>query len=140
LAFEPHVTLVGRVTGNEDMLVEVIDRLARNIAPIRMQVTGLEHSDAYFRCVALTVELDPALAAARAEAERCLPQAIVPERFQPHLSLLYGDVPPLLRQQICDEMGAAYPTAFTVDRLRLVAGAADYRSWRMLESFKLSGN
>jgi 2'-5' RNA ligase len=138
-SFEPHVTLLGSVTGAASRLVEDTRRLAQMMAPLPIAISGVEHSAQYFRCVFLSAVLDPALASARARAERALESQGTPEHFSPHLSLLYGDLSPGIRRQLCDSIAGTYPARFTVDRLQLVAGAPDYGDWQMIAAFDLIG-
>ncbi|WP_139556076.1 2'-5' RNA ligase family protein [Methylotetracoccus oryzae] len=137
--FEPHVTLLGSLCAEAADLIEHTRALARLIAPFRIAVERPDHSDAYFQCVFLVTALDGELIAARAEAERTFGCAPNSTPFFPHLSLVYGTFDPVIRQQLVESAACELPTHCAVDRLQLVEGAPDYRDWRTIETFALSG-
>lgn len=135
--FEPHVTLLGRIAGQEAELVERTRRLAQGIPSFAVTGIALEHGEQFFRCVYLAVLLAPALETARTEAERHFGRDGNAEPYRPHLSLVYGSLPPELRNQLCMAADGALPQRFVAARLQLVAGAPDYRDWRTVASFGL---
>jgi len=137
--FEPHVTLLGSLWASPADTIEQARGLAERTAPFRIAVEHADHSDTYFRCVYFATALDAALIAARADAERtfgCEPASMP---FFPHLSLVYGTFDPATRRQLVAAAQCGPPTHCIVDRLQLVKGAPDYRDWRTIETFALSG-
>ena len=137
--FEPHLTLLGKLRGNASGLTDSARRLAESVAPFTIIVAGVGHGAEFFRCVYLTAAGNETLTTLRAEAERAFGPAEGDTPYTPHLSLVYGAPPVALRRRLADAAGIDPPTQFRVDRLRLVAGAPDYRNWRTVQTFALNG-
>ncbi len=119
--FEPHVTLIGGLEGNEQELAAKSEELART-APFRVRLLpNPEHSDEYFKCVFLRCEKTPELAELNRMAVSLFGRADGPE-FAPHLSLVYGRLGPTAREEIVRELapGFAVPVEFTVSGLHFM--------------------
>jgi 2'-5' RNA ligase len=134
--FEPHVTLLGGLTLDESQVRARCRHLARRILALPLRFRGIEGTDEYFRCLYLRVsETDDLLAAHnRAREEFGLRQELP---FVPHLSLLYGHVPPATREALIAELQAQVPPGFLADRLEVVRTEGPPGDWRRLDSLGL---
>ncbi|MEC4670554.1 MAG: 2'-5' RNA ligase family protein, partial [Nitrospirota bacterium] len=82
--FEPHVTLLGGMEGEEEEICHNTMRLAQGLRPFDVQLTTPGYQDSYFRCLYLHVQETPSLMEAQAQARIILNQQ-KELQFQPHL-------------------------------------------------------
>ena len=135
--FPPHVTLLGGCVGARRDVIGKSARLAAAVRPLVLRLEEIGFLDEYLRClfvhVALTLPLRKAHRAAR--------QAFGRERkpaFMPHLSLLYGNFPRSVKEEIAAEMGPRLDVQFKVRSLDLWKGHDDPRNWRRVASCGLA--
>jgi hypothetical protein len=137
--FEPHVTLLGSLHADADVLVDAMPRLAGALPPIALHPVDVACQNDYYRSLFVALELDPRLGAAREEARRVFEAPFSGRPYGPHLSLYYGGLAAPVKQQLCDELREGIPPAFTADRLRLVAGGPTPGDWREVLTLELRG-
>ncbi len=135
--FTPHVTLLGRVSGDPRLLRR---RLALRAAAwpaiaVTLGPPAIGHS--YYQNLMLPVASNPALAALRQRAARLL-DAPAGDWF-PHLSLAYGIPPRRLPAARRALRVRPLPRRLVLDRLQLVAGGPTPRHWRVLGTWVLAG-
>ena len=137
-AFPPHLTLLGGVSVPEPVAVALSARLAQSIACLRLETAGVVHSDAYFRAVAVRVKPVPELLdlRSRALAALGLEGGLA---FDPHLSLLYGDLAATEREAIVGQVGRGFPDSFEVCRLDVYATAERPEHWSRVARLPLTG-
>ena len=133
--FEPHVTLLGGLSGPEAAVLSRAEQLSGSLAPLEIRPTTAGHRDEYFRCLFVQAEPTPALVAAHARAAELFERREEP--FFPHLSLIYGDLAAEEKERILDEVGRDLATAFDVGELHAVRTEGEVRSWRRLASYPL---
>jgi cyclic phosphodiesterase-like protein len=137
--FDPHVTLLGGLRLDPAAARPALERLAAAIAGrgrLVVRLGGADSEAPYFRAVFVSVVLDRRLLATRRAAVRLLG----PGRkagFRPHLSVLYGRLPPSLRRRIVVEIGDRMDGLLRIARLDLVRTGRDVRRWRLLASVRL---
>jgi hypothetical protein len=136
--FEPHLTLVGSVSGPAALVRETAARLARGTRAFSLLFVSAAHSEDYFRCVVLEADLSSMLAAAHRAALTAL-GLTSPPPFHPHLSLVYGSLLANTRATVCAELASLCPLSCDVGAIEVVETDGAVESWRTLESFRLSG-
>ncbi|MGO8818581.1 MAG: 2'-5' RNA ligase family protein [Terriglobia bacterium] len=134
--FRPHVTLLGSCVGPRSELIHRTAQVASALRPFVLRLNEMDFLDAYFRC--LFVRAAPTEPLRRAHRAAC--QAFCRHReppFMPHLSLLYGDFPPSLKEKMIAEIGPRLDIQFKVRSLHLYRTHGAPSQWRRVESFGL---
>jgi len=136
-AFDPHITLLDNLEGEEDLIRSRAHELALDLAPLDLRLTNADYLDEFHRALFIHVEDTAALLGARKKARLLF--AVGDDReFMPHLSLLYGNLTPAVKETLLDDMGRKFDLAFRVTHLLLVAIAGPQPDdWRYLGRFRL---
>jgi 2'-5' RNA ligase len=135
--FEPHLTLVGGVSGPAALVRETAARVARGTRAFPVLFVSTAHSEDYFRCVVLEADLSSTLAAAHRAALTALGRTGAPA-FHPHLSLVYGSLLANTRAAVCAELASLCPLSCDVGAIEVVETDGAVESWRTVESLSLS--
>lgn len=133
--FDPHLTLLGKLEGEEESLVDLAKQLARALHPfeVRLKEPGCEPH--YFRCLFLPVEPSPSLLEAHRRAKQIFDGT---SAFDPHVSLLYGLFSESLKQEIINSLPPDLPESFPVSRLQLIrAGSTNPQDWQVAATLDL---
>ncbi len=101
--FEPHVTIIGRLTGDETVLIEKTKELAESMGQFKISLEKLQQSDEYFKCIFLECERSRELIDLNQKARELFGR-LEDEEFQPHLSLLYDKLGPKTREQALESL------------------------------------
>ncbi|CAM9622311.1 unnamed protein product [Choristocarpus tenellus] len=101
--FEPHVTLLAGVgeEGGEDEIVEKTRGLASKLEPVLSRVECCSSKDLFFQSVFAVLKKEDALMSAHTAARVAFgqdPEGVL--TYMPHLSLIYGDLAPSVREDI----------------------------------------
>jgi 2'-5' RNA ligase len=135
--FAPHVTLAGVTQAAPDAVAEVLARLADGVPSFGVTLTGIGYEPVFFRSLYLRAGPSARLTALRAAAEQALGLKPAPD---PHLSLLYADLPPDRKPAIAAGLGLAGPMTIRVDAAEVWG---DFRApvpqWRRLARVALAG-
>jgi hypothetical protein len=135
--FEPHITL-GGCDGTEAQAVARVTALAAHLAPVAVQLGPLETTEQYFRCLYLRAERTAALLGAHRQA--ALACGVEPDaEFLPHLSLVYGELPKPVKENLLTELGGRLDEVFVTDRIALCLPEGDPSAWRLLGPYPLAG-
>lgn len=135
--FEPHITLLGGLTGSEDTLITRTTQLAKLLKPNAIKLTTLDYLDEYFRCLFANVEKSAWLIDANLKARKIFHRKDVPA-FMPHLSLLYGNFPPAIKQRISIEIGSSFNFSFQVTSVQLWSTAGEPKAWFERQEFRFT--
>ena len=136
VVFEPHVTLVANLNGSEQELAERGEELSGQIKPFKIFLTEPAYQDEYFKCVFLRVEKTQSIMNANACAGRIFkrPQEI----YEPHVSLVYGDLPEERKKLIIRDLPENVKTDFEAKTVYLIrADSRHPRDWHELAAFRL---
>lgn len=137
-AFAPHVTLVTGVTRPADEVVRRAGELALALEPLSLPLRGPESRDEAFRCLYLPVGETLKLLATHALARSAL--RVGDERpYEPHLSLVYGTLPPGQKQQLRAELASLVPSRVEFAALEVVRTEGVVADWRTLAVFPIGG-
>jgi 2'-5' RNA ligase len=134
--FAPHVTLLPALPGPEAEVVARAGGLARELAPLRLKLAGVEGSDEPFRCLFVRAEASAALRAAHAAAARAFERDPDPDFF-PHLSLVYGTLAPERKTSLARESAVEATLELEVRSLHVWRTEGAVAEWRELTVFPL---
>jgi 2'-5' RNA ligase len=134
--FPPHVTLLGGCVGPRRELIRQSARVAAALRPFALRLTEIDCRDEYFRCLFVHAALTEPLRKAHYVARQVFGHTREPS-FMPHLSLLYGNFPRSLKEEVLAEMGARLDVQFKVRSLHLYRTHGEPRHWRRVASFGL---
>ncbi len=131
--FDPHLTLLGRLEGEEGVLVDRTRQLvcARQPFEVRLEAPGYEAQ--YFRCLFLPVAPSPPLLDTHRRAMQIF-NAQSRSAFDPHVSLLYGLFSERMKQEIIKALPPDLPPSFSVSRFQLIrADSPNPQNWQAVE-------
>ncbi len=137
LLFEPHVTLIGELTGQEEELVARTRQLAGRLYPFVVQFGELGGLDEFYRCLFVRLQETAPVMKANAQARQVFHRES-DDPYMPHLSLLYGNLPPAVKEEIKAQIGPIVHRSFPVDRIHLVSTYGETKDWYPLGEFALS--
>jgi 2'-5' RNA ligase len=137
--FEPHVTLIGLgviAEATDDGVARQVESLAKTICPYKINLQDIGTTDDPFRSLYWTVEQTAqVMAAGRLGLDfyrRVQKREPASPTYFPHLSLLYGNLSPAVKERIISEglHGRKRPaTSFTVSALQLWVTSAKIPDW-----------
>ena len=134
--FPPHVTLLGSFVGPRSELIHRSAQVASALRPFVLRLNEIEFLDAYFRSLFVRAALTELLRRAHRTACQAFGRRREPA-LMPHLSLLYGDFPPSLKEKMIAEIGPRLDIQFKVRSLHLYRTHGEPSHWRRVESFGL---
>ena len=135
--FDPHLTLLGKLEGEEESLADLTKQSARALHPFEVRLKKPGHEAHYFRCLFLPVEPSPILLAAHQRAKQIFDGEST-NTFDPHVSLLYGLFPASMKRAIINSLPPDLPSAFLVSRLQLIrADSTNPQDWQVVETLDL---
>jgi 2'-5' RNA ligase len=134
--FPPHVTLIGSRVVDEEEVLDRAQALASLLHPLRLRLTTIATTDAYYRALFVQVDLSAELAAAYQQASRLFP-GNSETAYRPHLSLVYGNFSPETRQAMIQEIGENVASTFEVDALHLYLTEGAVGEWQSIKAFPL---
>jgi 2'-5' RNA ligase len=135
--FAPHVTLLPGLPGPESSLVDTARALAGELGSLSLELSGVDGTEAHFRCLFFRVWTSDALRTAQAQAARRFGREPDPS-FDPHLSLVYGTLDARVKAELSHELARQMPAPFEVRRLHVWRTEGAVGEWRPLASFTLS--
>ena len=74
--FDPHLTLLGKLEGEEEHLADLTKQLAHVLRPFEIQFKEPGYESQYFRCLFLPIELSLPILEAHQQAEQIFRQKI----------------------------------------------------------------
>jgi hypothetical protein len=134
----PHVTLLPGLPGPEDAVLGAASAVASRLPPLLVRLGGVEGHDEHFRCLFARAVVDGPLRAAHAAVARAFDREPDPA-FLPHLSLVYGTLPPETKWPLAMELASAVPGSIEAARLHVWRTEGPVGDWRELGTFLLEG-
>jgi 2'-5' RNA ligase len=134
--FSPHVTLLGGCVGPRGELIRRSAQVTAALRPFVLRLGEIDFRDEYFRCLFVHAALAEPLRKAHQVARQVFGRPREPS-FLPHLSLLYGNFPRSLKEEIMAEMGPRLDIQFKVRSLHLYRTHGEPRHWRRVGRFAL---
>jgi 2'-5' RNA ligase len=119
----PHVSLLSGIELSSGNVEERLTALAQRMRPMQVKLGKLEGRNEHFRCFYAAVEPSAELMSAHQAA--CEIFEIVPtDPFEPHLSLLYGQLDAPTKERLAREFGGSLHLSFTATSVHLVNATA----------------
>jgi 2'-5' RNA ligase len=135
-AFEPHVTLLGGITGPEREVISKSAELVPRIRPFMVRLTHVDYLDEYFRCFFVRVAATgPAVKAHQVAKEVFGLRESA--GYMPHLSLIYGHLASGMKERMVAELGRRFDLEFKVRSLHLFLTRGEPGAWRRVREFGL---
>lgn len=136
--FEPHVTLLGELTGPVPELAARLRALAEELAPFELRLLEATYLDEYFRALFVEVALSRPLTEAHAAARQHFGRRLDPG-YYPHLSLVYGDLENDQKEALLEDVGRYYDESVRVEEIALYTTAGSPQTWRCVARARLEG-
>lgn len=130
--FEPHVTLLGDIELPEEEMVRKTDQLVHGQKPFPITLRQIDYQDFYFRTLFVRAEITEPLQALHNLAKKIFEKEIPP--FMPHLSILYGNFPQAVKDEIINKIGKDQTVQFDVSSIHLIKGG-EVEEWRIVKEF-----
>lgn len=129
--FEPHITVLGSVEGDEQRLLHWLRELGQSLHQYDLHVNDVLEFDDKYRCVVLSVDATPEVVRAHDVAKRIFTE----ERsdYFPHISVLYSDIREERRREIAERLKARMaelPRLVFVTHLALFTTSGPHQGWR----------
>lgn len=134
--FPPHVTLLAGAAGARRDVLARAAAVAARLAALDVRLGGVDGRDEHFRCLFAHVTSPARLVAAHEAAARAFEREPEPE-YLPHLSLVYGSLPPEQKQVLAREIGGGVDARFEARRLHVWSTEGPVVEWREIGAFDL---
>jgi len=134
--FEPHVTLLGGLLDSEEAISSRTSQLATWIRPYEINLTAVDYLDEFFRCLFLRVERTESVMDAHLKARRLFKQRRDPKHL-PHLSLMYGNFAPAIKERIITKIGRESNWRFRVGTIHVYSTTGKPSDWFRVKEFTL---
>jgi len=134
--FAPHVTLLPGLRVREGEVVRRAKEMAATLEPHAMPLGPIEGRAEYFRCLYARVPETLRLLTTRAQA-RLTFRGAGEAPFEPHLSLVYGQLSPPEKEALIAELTPRLPSRLTCTALEVVRTEGLATDWRSLARFDL---
>ena len=136
---QPHVTLLSGMETTKLSAETKLKRLATRIKPFTVKLGKIEWRDDYFRCLYAAAEPGKELAAAQRDAYDAFDMNPAPP-FEPHLSLVYGNLDAAAKKKVAAELGGKLTVSFEVQAVYLVNASMGVPAteWRTLAEHALA--
>lgn len=132
--FEPHVTLLGEFLNPVEDCIEKTKQLVAGQQPFIIKMNNIGCQDYFWRTLFVYAEKSPQLQALHDKAKKIFNMELPP--FMPHLSLLYGMFPQVVKDKIIKEIGKSQLAEFKVDKVILKKGG-EIKDWKIISEFPL---
>lgn len=134
--FEPHVTLLGEAMQSEDEVLKRAGQLASGRNPFPVTLNSVDYSDFYFRTLFVRAERTGPLQALHDHAKEVFEMQNIPD-YMPHLSLMYGNFPEAVKEQIIKDIGRDQATEFIVNSIQVFKTDGEVNAWHKVKEFPL---
>ncbi len=149
--FDPHITLLADIEGDENRLIDQTRRLASQMTQFSVRVRSLDYLHEYYKSFFIRIDDTDSIDQARRIALALFLKQPLPERerlkqyqseFMPHLSLMYGlqtdAVKALIKDKIqIDTVLTHRGTEIRIESLQLVSAFGPPESWNIITELPL---
>jgi 2'-5' RNA ligase len=126
--FEPHVTLLGEAMQLEEDVLKRIEQLVLGQKPFPITLNTVDYQDFYFRTLFVRAERTDPLQTLHDRAKEVFEMQDIPD-YMPHLSLMYGNFPQSVKEQIIKAIGRDQTTEFAVNSVHLFKTDGEANTW-----------
>ncbi len=135
--FKPHVTLLGEVPQQgKSEVIRLTEELVAGQKPFLITLREIGYQDFHFRTLFVKAEITAPLQALHDKAKQIFSAQNITQ-YMAHLSLLYGNYPNELKEQIIAEIGSQQPAQWEVNSVHLVKGG-EVEDWKIVKEFTFS--
>jgi len=134
--FDPHVTLVSGITGNQDELVGRTENLARALSKMVLQPMEFSYTREFYRALFIVIKSSHELSDANLLAKNIFNLSL-DQDFMPHLSLFYGELPSEEKEKIKKQLSNDLLLPFVVGSLVLFCTDMQSCDWFSVANFTL---
>ena len=134
--FEPHVTLIGEIMQSENDALRKTEQLASRQNSFQITLNSVDYQDYYFRTLFIRAEKTNLLQALHDRSKDVFEVKDVSD-YMPHLSLMYGNFPKAVKEQIIKDIGNDQATEFTVNGLQLFKTDGEVNAWYKVKELPL---
>ena len=135
-SFEPHVTIVSGLSGDECLLLKKIDAFADNQKIISTHIRTLDYQEGFFKALFINIQKTPELIQLNKDASAYL-NPFGQTEYLPHLSLLYGKITIKEKNEIISQLTLPFK-ALQFDKLKLIKGNSDVKKWCVIKTWDLN--
>lgn len=135
--FDPHVTLLGGLTGTYADIFEKTKQLAALLKPYLLELENFGYEDYYFRSLYIKVRQSEKVMEAYKTAIKVF-KVPDPQPYMPHLSLLYGNISLAEKRAATSRIQFEVNRSFRVDQLSLYLVSGKVNEWRVVGNASLS--
>ena len=133
--FRPHVTLLGHIPlQDEEALIQKVKELSARTSPFSIQLGGTGMEDYYFRALYLFVEKNEVLQSLHDSWTLEL-HSTDTRTFSPHLSLFYGDLLEVEKEELVKTVTLPQNPEFIVDRVHLYKTEGEVSNWKKIGEY-----
>jgi 2'-5' RNA ligase len=136
--FTPHLTLLGGLKSNRSELISITDLLAHSLSTFPIKLTDVDTGSDYFHCIFIKAKKSKELIHAHETAAKMFEVESNAKSYEPHVSLLYGNLSVNEKERIVNKMGRAFDAEFTARHLLLVRTSGAPEQWEKIYSVDLS--
>jgi len=134
--FDPHITLVGGINGEEASLADTTRRLASRCGPLSVSFARVHCSTTRYQCVFLLVEPTMELLSLHQTASQAFGMA--EGMYVPHLSLVYSDMSVQDRfETVAAIQAESLPETVKLSTIELVNTSGEVSEWESVASYSL---
>jgi 2'-5' RNA ligase len=134
--FDPHLTLLGNLEGDEKTLIARTSQLAARLKQFTLRTKSIEYREDFYKSLFITIEASSALESARHSAENLF-NHMTETVYMPHLSLVYGKQSEQKKENLSKALMEEILFEFVVDRIRLVAAFGPVDKWKSVTELEL---
>tara|TARA_B100000963_G_C22552758_1_gene637565 strand:- start:116 stop:628 length:513 start_codon:yes stop_codon:yes gene_type:complete len=134
-SFEIHLTLLSPYVKYDEKKIYQIEKICEKVKPIGIVPSGFAEGDTFFNSVFLEIKKTRDLLKFR-ENFLNLVNFKSSLEFFPHISLVYGNFPKKLRNQVIKELKTVN-TKLNLDRICIVDICEDISSWKIIKTIFL---
>jgi len=134
--FEPHITVIGGMIGQEDAIVAKTAELASFVKPCIIKLNKIDHRKEYFKCLFLHAEETQPLLDINLKAREIFSRQADPARML-HLSLLYGDLSVSVKDEIIRRIDKDASVEFKASKIFLISCSGPPKDWHIIKEFSL---
>ncbi len=145
--FDPHVTLLGKLNlppERVDELVGKTEKLSKMLDEYPLEIRELEClPEFYFKCLFARVSLTHEVRTANLMAQgffRSSGWLNHPENYEPHLSLVYGNLNGNVKKDVIKKYGKSLDLDFTAKRVYLYSTEGGPTRWYKVQEFPFGGS
>jgi 2'-5' RNA ligase len=134
--FEPHITVVGGISGSESVLEEGVRSLAEGQDVFDVEFAGVQCSTTRHQCVFLLVEPTAEVLFLHQEAVEVFD--VDDGMYVPHLSLIYSDMDVEERLDLVESIDTSvFPSTVQIGELVLVKTTGPASEWETVARYDL---